>query len=118
MIIFPQKKKRKPRAKKQFKDWVVVKGLTAENFNSVHVLEPETLNEVARRLFSDTHAEYSVDGTHYLKKQELCDKGSGFHVLEQYCNCRVSVANLLARLLLIQQSIHQVFTRLGCTITQ
>ena len=71
---------KKQRAKKQLKDWVLFKNLTVENFDSVQVAA-KNLRDVARRL-SDTHLEFSVDRTKYFQKQELCHKGSGFHVLE------------------------------------
>jgi len=66
VIIFPQRKKQ--RAKKQLKDWVLFKNLTVENFDSVQVAA-KNLGDVARRLLSDTHPEFSVDRTKYFQKR-------------------------------------------------
>ena len=71
---------KKQRAKKQFKDWVLFKNLTVANFDSVQVAA-KNLGDVARRLLSDTHPEFSVDRTFepsISKNRSFATKDLGF----------------------------------------
>jgi len=68
---------KKQRAKKQFKDWVLFKNLTVENFDSVQ-MAAKNLGDVARRLLSDTHPNSAWTEPSISKNRSFATKDLGF----------------------------------------